>query len=80
MGISDAVAVNSASNEGVAGWQACFNNYSVTGNQMRDIAMRFLRERPQMRHFNAAALVSQAFAEAFPCPPAVAKSAAPDLP
>jgi hypothetical protein len=68
MGISDAMAATTAFNgRSVAGWQACFNNYPVTGNQMRDIAIRFLRERPQMRHFNAATLVSQALAEAFPC-------------
>ena len=69
MGVSDAVALTTAFNGSVAGWQACYTNYPVTGNQLRDIAMRFLRERPQMRHLNAAYLIGQALAEAFPCSP-----------
>lgn len=50
-----------------SGYYACFPN-GVTKGQVLDVAMQYLRQNPQYRHFSAATLVAAAYAEAFPCP------------
>lgn len=40
----------------------------VTEGQVRDVALQFLTQHPELRHYAAAYLVARALAEAFPCP------------
>ena len=39
----------------------------VTGRQLVDIVRKFFKENPEIRHDEAAVLVTVALAEAFPC-------------
>ena len=41
----------------------------VTNEQITDVAVKFLTDRPEMRDKNAPLLVSVSIALAFPCPP-----------
>jgi hypothetical protein len=50
------------------GWMACVPD-GVTGSQVNDVAMKYLAEHPQQRHFSAPSLIAKALSEAFPCPP-----------
>jgi hypothetical protein len=39
----------------------------VTGQQLRDVVLEFLRDNPAKRHLAAAVLVAKALSDAFPC-------------
>jgi hypothetical protein len=41
--------------------------HSVTNGQMIDIAVKYLKDRPEERHLSAAILVVEAMTKAFPC-------------
>jgi hypothetical protein len=62
VGIADALG---AGNE-INGFSACFPEEVTTG-QIRDIAIAFLQEHPELRHYAASGLVASALEEAFPC-------------
>ena len=40
---------------------------AVTGTQLRDVVIKYLRSNPQNRQMKAGALTTKAFAAAFPC-------------
>lgn len=50
----------------IYGFRACMG-LSVTLGKAMDVAVQFLMAHPEMRHHEAAWLVAQAFAQAFPC-------------
>ena len=72
MGFIEATAdaMNAAHSSGgtVGGWTACIPAGAVS-DQVRDIAMTYLRNHPEQRHASAASLIASALANAFPCPP-----------
>lgn len=41
---------------------------NITIGQIRDVAVKFLRDNPQSRHLDAETLLTLAFGAAFPCP------------
>lgn len=51
----------------VAGKRACIPR-GVDENQTVDISTSYIKAHPESRHLAAYALISRAFAEAFPCP------------
>jgi hypothetical protein len=51
----------------IAAFRACFP-LGVNAKQVKDIATRFLREHPEVRHVGAANLVAKALVDAFACP------------
>ena len=63
-------AMNAARSSGgtVGGWTACIPAGAMS-DQVRDIAMTYLRNHPEQRHASAASLIASALANAFPCPP-----------
>jgi hypothetical protein len=63
-GIADAMTSN---NLKVNDFKICLPQRS-SNFQSRDVAVKFLRDHPEWRHFPAADLVSQALKDAFPCP------------
>lgn len=63
-GITDAMTSN---NLKVNDFKICLPQRS-SNFQSRDVAVKFLRDHPEWRHFPAADLVSQALKDAFPCP------------
>jgi hypothetical protein len=50
----------------IAGWKACIPK-GVSGAQVRDIAVTYLRANIPKRHLSAPSLIAEAMAEAFPC-------------
>jgi hypothetical protein len=62
----DGVAATLAAGATVEGIGACFTRPQTTG-QLRDIAVKWLREHPQRLNISAAPLVVIALALAFPC-------------
>ncbi len=46
--------------------EACIPK-AVTGTQLRDVVIKYLRSNPQTRQMKAGALSTKAFAAAFPC-------------
>lgn len=50
----------------INGFRACFPE-GVTNGQIRDVVTTFLRRNPELRHYGAAGLVSEALENAFPC-------------
>jgi hypothetical protein len=46
--------------------QACLPE-GVTGSQMRDVLLKFLRNEPQVRQRRAGDLIMHAFSKAWPC-------------
>jgi TctA family transporter len=67
MGIADAISLSQAFGGSLVGFRACFPP-GVNSKQVEDIATRFLREHPEVRHLGAASQVAKALADAFPCP------------
>ncbi len=65
--IVDAMHTVQDSGGTVNGWRACIPQ-GVTVRQLRDLVIRFLRAHPELRHLAAIDLVTNALAEAFPCP------------
>lgn len=53
-------------NSAINGVRACFPT-SATKAQIVDIAIQFLNEHPERRHYTADSLVAHALVEAFPC-------------
>ena len=72
MGFIEATAdaMNAAHSSGgtVGGWTACIPAGAMS-DQVRDIAMTYLRNHPELRHASATSLIANALANAFPCPP-----------
>jgi hypothetical protein len=64
--IADAMGTVQAGDGTVAGFRTCLPE-SVKQGQARDVAINFLRARPELRHLTASSLVAEALAEAFPC-------------
>lgn len=62
-GVGDAIA---AAGPGKA--LACIPK-SVTGGQLRDVTIKFLKSHPEKRQLKAGVLVTRGFSEAFPCKP-----------
>jgi hypothetical protein len=60
-GIADAIEA-----QGRAKAEACIPT-PVTGTQLRDVAVKYIRGNPQSRQMKAGALTIKAFAAAFPC-------------
>jgi Rap1a immunity proteins len=52
----------------IPGWRSCIP-LNVPLTQVTDIAVRYLKEHPEKRHYDAAWLVAAAMGEAFPCAP-----------
>jgi hypothetical protein len=48
------------------GWHWCLPG-NVTVDQVRDVAVKFLRDNPRDRHLQAAPQIARGFAEAWPC-------------
>jgi hypothetical protein len=46
----------------------CFVYRRATARQLADIAVNYLRDHPEQRHYVASADVALALASAFPCP------------
>jgi hypothetical protein len=67
MGVADAMQEDT-----VWGRRACLPEVSVAG-QARDVAVRYLTDHPESRHYTAASLVAEALEEAFPCPAATSQ-------
>lgn len=66
LGVADAMSVAQTKGGSIGGWRMCGpENVSVV--QVKDVAARFLREHPELRHLSGASLVARALAEAFPC-------------
>lgn len=63
MAIADVLGADNPVN----GYRACFRS-GVTGRQIIDIVTKYLRQKPDERHYNAAGLVADALQSAFPCP------------
>jgi hypothetical protein len=61
MGIVDALDGNQ-----IGGQKACFSA-SMTGGQIRDVVVKFLQSHPEIRHYQASGVVTEALAQAFPC-------------
>ena len=61
MSVADALMVGR-----VGHWTACIPNH-VTGEQVLDVATRFLEAHPAERPHPARELVAESLAEAFPC-------------
>ena len=66
--IADAMNAARSSGGTVGGWTACIPS-GTANDQVRDIAMTYLRNHPEQRHASAASLIASALANAFPCPP-----------
>ena len=62
-------AISDAMGDGgiVRGRIACIP-VGVTRGQVEDVAVQFLKQHPEKRHFAADSLVAQALSKAFPCP------------
>jgi hypothetical protein len=52
--------------EGKANAVACIPP-SVTGSELRDVLVKFLKEHPEDQHLKASALATRAFGKAYPC-------------
>jgi hypothetical protein len=52
----------------INGWRACIPA-RASADQVKDVAVRFIRERPELQHNRAIDLVAKALSEAFPCKP-----------
>lgn len=63
-GVADAMTLNDG---WVGGWRACFPTHA-TRDQITDVAEQWLQSHPEERAYGAPALVSEALAQAFPCP------------
>ena len=60
-GIADAIEA-----EGRAKASACIPT-AVTGTQLREVVLKYMRDNPQTRQAHAGALTIKAFSAAFPC-------------
>jgi hypothetical protein len=65
-GVADTMSAIQETGGSVFGWRACIPKDVIVG-QAKDIAVRFLRTHPEMRHYAAAKLLAMALGEAFPC-------------
>jgi len=68
LGYAVAIADVMVNGNTITSWRACIPEAATTG-QLKDIAVRYLRDHPDERHYGAASLVAAAFAQAFPCKP-----------
>lgn len=66
LGYTTAIADVMAGNNSVSGWTACFPE-GVARQQIVDVTVRFLQQRPEVRHYTASSLVAEALEKAFPC-------------
>src|SRR6516162_6484215 len=66
--IADAMNAARSSGGTIGGWTACIPSGAMS-DQVRDIAMTYLRNHPEQRHASATSLIANALANAFPCPP-----------
>jgi hypothetical protein len=60
-GVADAIEA-----QGRAKAEACIPT-AVTGQQLRDVVLKYLRDNPQSRQMHGGALTIKAFSAAFPC-------------
>lgn len=66
MGVVDAAYTGDRLWRAEAGWRWCLPS-GVSGTQLTDSVVLFLKENPEKRHMTAASLVAGAIAERFPC-------------
>jgi Rap1a immunity proteins len=67
-GVADTmVAAQEPPGGSVLGLRTCIPA-SVTLGQAKDVAVRYIQEHPESRHYSAAKLVAEALDGAFPCP------------
>jgi hypothetical protein len=62
-----AAALNGDPQKGVTYAPFCIPD-GVVGRQLRDIVFKFMRDRPEARHYPARQLIMAALAPVFPCP------------
>ena len=62
LGVADAQEISN----GIATLRACKPD-GIAGTQVKDIAVQFMQNNPQTRHYPAATLVAQSLSVAFPC-------------
>jgi hypothetical protein len=60
-GVADSIEA-----QGRAKAEACIPT-AVTGTQLRDVVIKYMRDNPQTRQMHAGALTMKAFSAAFPC-------------
>jgi hypothetical protein len=64
MGVSDRISINSVAYKDRP--QVCMPDEATNG-QIKDVVVNHLKEAPEHRHMNAAILVFESLAKAFPC-------------
>jgi hypothetical protein len=67
LGYVEGVADTMARNDPVLGGLRACIPAGVTGGQLRDITVKMLQDRPEIRQNNAASIVASALSTAFPC-------------
>jgi hypothetical protein len=66
-GVADAMSLVQVTGGSIAGVEACIP-FPVVIGEAKDVAVKYLREHPELRAYTAVDLVALALHDAFPCP------------
>ena len=66
-GVADAMSLVQVTGGSIAGVVACIP-FPVVIGEAKDVAVKYLREHPELRAYTAVDLVAFALHDAFPCP------------
>jgi hypothetical protein len=66
-GYLEGVFDSMAHGDTIYGWRLCTPEGNINYQQIKDIAINYLRNHANIRHYKAVSLIAEAFASAFPC-------------